>query len=84
MQWTNSIESARLVELHSTSGFFPFEIDNGDDEHCSSRQFVNSVGVGATPPSWIEEMGIECMVHCILLGPLVRRTLSSYDIVATL
>lgn len=40
------------------------------------------LGVGAVPPSWIEEMGMEFIVQFILLGPRVRRTLSSYEIVA--
>lgn len=61
--------------------------DDNDDVDLSmvlkeGEERGKDFGVGAVPPSWIEEIGIECIVQFIRLGPRVRRTLSSYEIVA--
>jgi hypothetical protein len=37
----------------------------------------NSVGVGAEPPTSMQEAGIVWRVHCMRRGPLVPKTLSS-------
>ena len=68
-------DTVRLGELNSVIGSFPF--NTGRKDNFSSRVCGNDVGVGAVPPSSIEETGIDCITQCILLGPLVRRTLSS-------
>lgn len=57
-------------------------VDDKDDVDLSMVLKGKDFGVGAVPPSWIEEMGMECIVQFILLGPRVRRTFSSYEIVA--
>jgi hypothetical protein len=72
----------RLVEENSTATSFPLAL--GKVDTGSSSDWMAPVGVGAFPPSWMHSAGIECMVHCILLGPLLRRTVSSYVTVATL
>lgn len=48
-----------------------------DEKLSASMTGGSVVGVGAVPPSWMEEIGMECKMQCILLGPLVLRTLSS-------
>jgi len=68
--------SERLVELKSMIESFPFGTGKGE-ENCSSKECGNDVGVGAVPPSSIEDMSMECIAQFILLGPLVRSTLSS-------
>ena len=72
----------RLVDENSTTGSFPLVL--GSVDTGSSSEWMVPVGVGAFPPSWMHWAGIECMVHCILLGPRLRRTVSSYVTVATL
>lgn len=51
--------------------------DGAESEFVSSNECGKDFGVGAEPPSWIEEIGIECITQFILLGPRVRKTLSS-------
>ena len=67
--------SEKIGELTSVFESFPFRPGGG--ENCSSKECPNDVCVGAVPPSCIEDRGMECMMQFILLGPLVRRTLSS-------
>lgn len=70
--------SERLVELKSMIESFPFRTGMGEERvWSSSKECGNEVGVGAVPPSSIEDISMECMAQFILLGPLVRSTLSS-------
>lgn len=64
LDWSKQPESDIASFLSST----------GAEERFSNAGARNDNGVGALPPSRIEETGTECMTHCILLGPLVRRT----------
>lgn len=74
------VEEGNLEELHSLAVCaFLFETN---EEDVLATEFGSDIGVGAVPPSWTEEIGIVCISQFILLGPLVRRTLSSYEMVA--
>lgn len=64
-----------LEELLYVTGSLPFIARKG--EYWSSNDGGKDGGVGAEPPSSIDAKGIHSMVQFILLGPLVRRTLSS-------
>jgi len=79
--WLGVGSLGRFTLFKSVLGPFPFS--TGEGEKGLSMIWGKDVGVGAVPPSWIAETGMEFMVQCILLGPLARRTFNSYAMVPT-
>jgi len=78
--WANTGDREGLAELLSETNSFPIELDRWGNWPLNASGI--DVSVWTVPPSSMEDIGIECIMQCILLGPLERRTLSSYVIVA--